>query len=35
MTIVAAVAFQPLRGRLERLADRWVFGDAGQPLPSC
>jgi signal transduction histidine kinase len=24
--VVAAVALQPVRGRLERLADRWVFG---------
>ena len=24
--VVAAVALQPARGRLERLADRWVFG---------
>lgn len=27
LTIVAAVAFQPLRRRLEALADRWVFGE--------
>ncbi len=26
LTILAAVAFQPLRRRLEALADRWVFG---------
>jgi hypothetical protein len=26
LTIGAAAAFQPLRRRLERLADRWVFG---------
>ncbi len=26
LTILAAVAFQPLRRRVERLADRWVFG---------
>jgi signal transduction histidine kinase len=26
LTILTAVAFQPLRRRLERLADRWVFG---------
>jgi len=24
--VVAAVALQPVRGRLERLADRWIFG---------
>jgi signal transduction histidine kinase len=24
--VVAAIALQPIRGRLERLADRWVFG---------
>ena len=28
MTIVAALAFQPLRRRLEAIADRWVFGSA-------
>ena len=27
LTILAALAFQPLRRRLERLADRWVFGE--------
>jgi signal transduction histidine kinase len=27
MTIVAAIAFQPLRARLERLADRFAFGE--------
>jgi signal transduction histidine kinase len=27
LTIVATLAFQPLRRRLERLADRWVFGE--------
>lgn len=27
LTVVAAIAFQPLRRRLERLADRWVFGE--------
>lgn len=27
LTILAAFAFQPLRRRLERLADRWVFGE--------
>jgi signal transduction histidine kinase len=27
LTIVAAVAFQPLRARLERLADRFAFGE--------
>lgn len=27
LTIFAAIAFQPLRRRLERLADRWVFGE--------
>jgi signal transduction histidine kinase len=27
MTIVAAIAFQPLRTRLERLADRFAFGE--------
>jgi len=27
LTIVAAMAFQPARRRLERLADRWVFGE--------
>src|SRR5215470_157826 len=27
LTASAAVLFQPLRRRLERLADRWVFGD--------
>lgn len=27
LTIAAAVAFQPLRRRLEALADRWVFGE--------
>lgn len=26
LTIIAAVAFQPVRRRLEALADRWVFG---------
>lgn len=26
LTIVAALAFQPLRRRLENVADRWVFG---------
>lgn len=26
LTIAAAVALQPLRQRLETLADRWVFG---------
>jgi signal transduction histidine kinase len=26
LTVAAAVAFQPLRHRLEALADRWVFG---------
>lgn len=26
LTIIAAVAFQPLRRRLDALADRWVFG---------
>ncbi len=28
LTILAALAFQPLRKRLEALADRWVFGAA-------
>ncbi len=27
LTAAAALAFQPARRRLERLADRWVFGD--------
>jgi signal transduction histidine kinase len=27
LTIIAAVAFQPLRARLERLADRFAFGE--------
>ncbi len=27
LTVLAAIAFQPLRRRLERLADRWVFGE--------
>jgi signal transduction histidine kinase len=27
LTIVATLAFQPARHRLERLADRWVFGE--------
>lgn len=27
LTILTALAFQPLRRRLERLADRWVFGE--------
>jgi signal transduction histidine kinase len=27
LTILAAIAFQPLRRRLERLADRWVYGE--------
>jgi signal transduction histidine kinase len=27
LTIAATLAFQPLRRRLERLADRWVFGE--------
>lgn len=27
LTVVAAVAFHPLRRRLEALADRWVFGE--------
>ncbi len=27
VTVLAAIAFQPLRRRLERLADRWVFGE--------
>lgn len=27
LTIVATLAFQPARRRLERLADRWVFGE--------
>jgi signal transduction histidine kinase len=27
LTVLAAVAFQPLRRRLEALADRWVFGE--------
>ena len=26
VSVVAAIALQPVRGRLERLADRWVFG---------
>jgi len=27
LTILAAIAFQPLRRRLESVADRWVFGE--------
>jgi signal transduction histidine kinase len=27
LTVLAAIAFQPVRHRLERLADRWVFGE--------
>jgi len=27
LTVLAAVVFHPLRRRLERLADRWVFGE--------
>lgn len=31
LTVVAAVAFQPLRARLERVAERWVFGRQSDP----
>ncbi|GAA1999468.1 sensor histidine kinase [Microbacterium ulmi] len=31
VAMVAAVAFQPVRARLERLADRWVFGARTDP----
>jgi signal transduction histidine kinase len=31
LALVAAVGFQPLRSRLERLADRWVFGRRTDP----
>ena len=31
LTVVATLALQPLRGRLERLADRWVFGTRTDP----
>jgi signal transduction histidine kinase len=32
LTVLATVLFQPLRHRLEALADRWVFGPREQPL---
>lgn len=32
LATIAAVAVQPLRARLERLADRWVFGDRPDPV---
>ena len=31
VALVAAMLFQPVRTRLERLADRWVFGDRTDP----
>ena len=31
VALVAAMMFQPVRTRLERLADRWVFGDRTDP----
>ncbi|HUH06981.1 MAG TPA: GAF domain-containing sensor histidine kinase [Egibacteraceae bacterium] len=31
LTVAAAVVFQPARQRLERLADRWVFGARADP----
>lgn len=31
IAMIAAVAFQPVRARLERLADRWVFGARTDP----
>jgi hypothetical protein len=31
LTVVATLAFQPARQRLERLADRWVFGERIDP----
>ena len=31
LAVLAAVSFQPARGRLERLADRWVFGSRVDP----
>ena len=32
VTAVLAFAFQPVRRRLQRIADRWVFGDRPTPL---
>jgi signal transduction histidine kinase len=31
LTVVATLIFQPMRRRLERLADRWVFGARADP----
>jgi signal transduction histidine kinase len=31
LTVLATLAFQPARARLERLADRWVFGVKADP----
>lgn len=31
LTVVATLVFQPARQRLERAADRWVFGDRSDP----
>ncbi|MCU1424730.1 MAG: signal transduction histidine kinaselike protein [Microbacteriaceae bacterium] len=31
IALIAAIAFQPVRTRLERLADRWVFGAKTDP----
>jgi signal transduction histidine kinase len=31
LTVLATLAFQPARARLERLADRWVFGAKADP----
>ena len=33
LAAAAALAFQPAQRRLERLADRWVFGQAARRLP--
>lgn len=32
LTVAATLVFQPARRRLERLADRWVFGRRGSPV---
>ncbi|MDJ0665593.1 MAG: histidine kinase [Acidimicrobiia bacterium] len=32
VTAVMAFAFQPARARLQRIADRWVFGDRPSPI---
>ncbi len=32
VTAVLAFAFQPARARLQRIADRWVFGDRPSPI---